>query len=392
MFDIKKETETIYEKMLAWRRDFHQHPELSGQEFRTAGIVAKHLESLGLTVTQGVGGTGGVGILEGGRPGRVLAMRADMDALPIQENTGLPYTSVHPGVMHACGHDGHTAMLMGVATLLACHRKQIPGTVKFIFQPAEEGGHGADRMVEAGVLENPRPEAIMAAHMTFWEAGTVAVHSGYAYLAADTFHIRVHGSGGHGCKPHECRDTLLAACKIVTDLQMVVARKVNPQDTATVSVGRIASGTKENIIPDYAELSGTVRTMEPEARERVIEGIHEICRGVCAGLGVTYELDYEKSCDPVYNDPELMDLMKHASSQVLGEDKVLEAERCRPGSEDFSEYLKTGIPGGYLWVGGAYPGEACPSKNHQGTYNWDENAMKAGTAAMTASAVEFLKR
>lgn len=390
MFDIKKETEEIYGKLLEWRRDFHRHPELSGQEVRTAGIVAAHLRNLGLRVTEQVGGTGVVGILEGGQPGRVLAMRADMDALPIDEATKLPYASECPGIMHACGHDGHTAMVMGAAEILARHRQQIKGTVKFIFQPAEEGGNGAARMVEAGVLENPRPQAIMAAHLAFWEAGTVAVHRGYAYLAADTFRIRVHGSGGHGCKPHECRDTLVAACKIVTDIQMIVARMVNPQDTATVSVGRISGGTKENIIPDYAELSGTVRTMEPEARERVIQGLHQVCQGVCKALGVTYELDYEKSCDPVYNDGPLMDLIKEASVKVLGEDMVLEEERCRPGSEDFSEYLKTGIPGGYLWVGGAYPGEEIPSRNHQPTYNWDEHAMIAGTAALVASAVEWL--
>lgn len=195
---------------------------------------------------------------------------------------------------------------------------------------------------------------------------------------------------GTGCKPHECTDTILAACKIVTDIQMIVARKVNPQEVATVTVGAIHGGTKENIIPEYAELIGTVRTLKPDVRQRVIEGLHEVCRGACEAVGTSYEMDYVQDCEAVDNDPALMGIFEEAIKKVLGEDKVLRADQCRPGSEDFSGYLTTGIPGGYLWIGGAYPGETVPSKNHQPTYNWDENAMKAGAAAEVASALAFL--
>ena len=390
MFDIKKEVDEMYEQMREWREDFHRHPELGYNLERTAGIVASHLKNLGLEVTEHVGKTGVVALLKGGKPGKVLAIRADMDALPIQEATGLSYSSETPGIMHACGHDGHTAMLMAAASVLTKHKDEIHGTIKFIFQPAEEGGRGAYAMVRDGVLENPRPDAIMAAHMMFWEAGTITIRKGSAYLASDSFRIKVHGHGGHGCKPHECTDTILAACKIVTDIQMIVARKVNPQDVATVTVGAIHGGSKENIIPEYAELIGTVRTLKPEVRQRVIDGLHEVCKGVCDAVGTTYEMEYEEVCETVDNNPALMELFEEAIKKVLGADKVLEADQCRPGSEDFSAYLTTGIPGGYLWVGGAYPGEKTPSKNHQPTYNWDENAMKAGAAAEVASALAFL--
>lgn len=390
MIDVNKEAEEIFEQLLAWRRDFHRHPELGYELDRTARIVATHLKSLGMEVTEHVGKTGVVGLLKGGKPGEVLAMRADMDALPIQEATGLEFSSEIPGVMHACGHDGHTAMLMGVAAILSKYREYIKGSVKFIFQPAEEGGNGAGAMVKDGVLENPRPDAIMAAHMMFDEAGTITIRKGYAFLASDTFHIKVRGHGGHGCKPHESTDTLLAACKIVTDIQMIVARKISPQDVATVTVGTIHSGTKENIIPGEAELTGTVRTLRPEVRQRVIQGLHEICQGVCAAIGTTYEMDYKQNCAPVYNDSALMTVFEKAIIRMLGKEKVLEANLSRPGSEDFSAYLQDGIPGGYLWIGGAYPGEKVPSKNHQPTYNWDENAMKTGVIAQTAAALEYL--
>ena len=390
MIDVNKEAEEIFEQLLACRRDFHRHPELGYELDRTAGIVATHLKSLRMEVTEQVGKTGVVGLLKGGKPGEVLAMRADMDALPIQEATGLEFSSEIPGVMHACGHDGHTAMLMGVAAILSKYREYIKGSVKFIFQPAEEGGNGAGAMVKDGVLENPRPDAIMAAHMMFDEAGTITIRKGYAFLASDTFHIKVRGHGGHGCKPHESTDTLLAACKIVTDIQMIVARKISPQDVATVTVGTIHSGTKENIIPGEAELTGTVRTLRPEVRQRVIQGLHEICQGVCAAIGTTYEMDYKQNCAPVYNDPALMTVFEKAIIRMLGKEKVLEANLSRPGSEDFSAYLQDGIPGGYLWIGGAYPSEKVPSKNHQPTYNWDENAMKTGVIAQTAAALEYL--
>lgn len=390
MIDVKKEAEALYEQTVNWRRDFHRHPELGYQEKRTAGIIAAHLKALGLQVTEHVAKTGVVGILKGGKPGPVAAIRADIDALPIQEKTGFSYSSEVPGIMHACGHDAHAAMLMATAQILAKYREQLKGTVKFIFQPAEEGGRGAYVMVEEGVLENPRPDVIFGAHMMFREAGIISLKKGYSHLASDSFYIRVHGHGGHGAKPQEATDTLLAACKIVADIQMIVSRKISPLDTATVTVGTIHSGTKENIIPDLAELSGTVRTQLPQVRQQVMEGLHQVCKGVCAAIGTSYELEYIKGCDPVYNDPQIVDLIMRATKKALGEAAVVEEELGRPGSEDFSAYCMSGIPGAYIFVGGAYPGEAQPSRNHQSFYNWDENALKAGVASEVASILEFL--
>lgn len=389
MIDIKKEAEELYEQAVAWRRDFHQYPELGNQEERTSKIVADHLKELGLEVREHVGGYGVIGILKGEKPGKVIAIRADMDALPIEEATGFPYSSRNEGVMHACGHDGNTAMLLGTASILAKHREQLKGTVKFIFQPAEEGGHGAKKMVEDGALLNPRPDAVIATHLFFWDSGTIMIRKGAAFLASDAFTIEVYGSGGHGCKPNESTDTLLAACQIVNALQMIVSRRVSPQDVATVSVGVINSGTKENIIPGYAVIKGTVRTLKPEVQDLVMKSMKEICGGICMAMGTTYELHYSKECKPVYNDPELMDVIQRGCARVLDETCLGEAELSRPGSEDFGEYLEDGIPGGYFWLGGAYPGKE-PSKNHQPTYDWDETTMKTGMIGEVASILEFL--
>lgn len=390
MIDVKREAEKLYEQTVNWRRDFHRHPELGYQEVRTAGIIADHLRKLGMEVTEHVAKTGVVGILRGEKPGPVVAVRADMDALPIQEKTGFSYASENPGIMHACGHDAHVAMLMATAQILAEHREQLKGVVKFIFQPAEEGGRGAYRMVEEGVLENPRPDVVLGAHMMFREAGIISLKKGYSHLASDSFVIRVHGHGGHGAKPQEATDTLLAACRIVTDLQMIVSRRISPLDTAVVTVGTIHSGTKENIIPDLATLSGTIRTQLPNIRQLVINELHRVCRGVCETFGTSYDLEYIEGCDPVYNDPRLVELVMRATKKALGEDAVVEEELGRSGSEDFSAYCAGGIPGVYIFVGGAYPGELQPSRNHQPFYNWDENALKAGVASEVASILEFL--
>lgn len=388
--DIMREVYEIFDQAVKWRRDFHRHPELGNQEVRTAGIVAKHLKSLGIEVTEMVGSTGVIGLLKGSHPGKVIAIRADMDALPIQEATGLPYSSENDGVMHACGHDGHTAMLMATASILARHRDLIHGTVKFLFQPAEEGGHGAQLMVEDGALENPRPDAIIATHVMGWDAGHVKIRKGYSHLSSDNFYIRLTGKGGHAAKPNECSDTLLAACKLVCDIQMIVARKISPLDTATITVGRINSGTAENIISGNAEIAGTIRTLKPEVRERAIEALHEICRGVCKSLGTTYGLEIYEGSEAVYNTPELMTVIETAAKKVLTKEKVSSADQPRPGSEDFSAFLINGIPGGYFWLGASYPGENPISSNHQSTYNWDENAMKAGIATEVAAVFEFL--
>lgn len=390
MFDVYKAAEEIFEQVRAWREDFHEYPELDLELERTAGIVAAHLRSLGLEVHEHIGKTGVVGVLRGGMPGRTIALRADMDALPITEATGLPYASRIPGRMHACGHDGHTAMLMGTAQILAAHREQLRGNVVFFFQPGEEGAGGAKAMVADGALDICRPDAIIGAHMQFRECGMISLRKGYSHLAADSVFITLHGRGGHGAKPHENNDTLLAACRLVCDLQYVVSRGLGPLEPAVLTVGAINSGTKENIMPDSAELKITLRTMGDDIRKRCLEGIERVTGAVAAEFGCTYEIQDKSTCDALYNTPWLCDTVLHAASRVLGQDKVMEEPIGRPGSEDFGAFLSTGIPGAYIFVHGAYPGETPPSQNHQPTYNWDEDAMKSGICAEVAAVLEFL--
>jgi amidohydrolase len=389
MLDLKKEIEAIYEQVVAWRRDFHMYPELGNHEKRTAKIVAEHLKGLGIEVFEGVGGCGVIGLIKGGNVGKVIALRADMDALPIQEGNTFEYSSKIPGVMHACGHDGNTAMLMGTASILSKMRTNLKGSVKFIFQPAEEGGGGAKKMILDGALENPRPDAIIATHLVSFDSGTITIRKGISHTASDSFKLEVYGNGGHGAKPHESTDTLLAACQIVNALQMIVSRKVSPQETATVTVGKIHSGTAVNIIPEYAVLEGTVRTINPEVQDVVIKGINDIAEGICKAIGTTYKLTYEKNYSVVYNDYNVMDTIQRACEKYFDQKNLRIADLPRPGSEDFSEYTKSGIPGGYFWLGGAYLGQE-PSKNHQPTYDWDENTMKAGMLAEVATVLEYL--
>ncbi len=390
MFDVHKASEDIFDQLRTWREDFHEYPELDLDLERTSAIVADHLKKLGLEVHEHIGKTGIVGVLRGSKPGKTIALRADMDALPITEATGLPYSSRIPGRMHACGHDGHTAMLMGTAQILAAHRDQLNGNVVFFFQPGEEGAGGAKAMVADGALDICRPDAIFGAHMQFRECGMISLRKGYSHLAADSIFITLHGHGGHGAKPHENNDTLLAACKLVCDLQYVVSRGLGPLEPAVLTVGAINSGTKENIMPDTAELKITLRTMGEDIRKRCLDGIDRVTKGVAAEFGCTFEIRDESTCDALYNTPELCDIALRATTKVLGQDKVIEEPIGRPGSEDFGAFLSTGIPGAYIFVHGAYPGEAKPSQNHQPTYNWDENAMKAGVCAEVATVLEFL--
>lgn len=391
MFDIQTEVEDIYEKMVEWRRRFHRHPELSNREFETAKFVATHLKAINLDeVWEGVGGTGVIGILKGAHPGMTVAFRADMDALPIEEDTGLPYSSEIPGVMHACGHDGHTAMLMATAEILSRHRDELHGTVKFLFQPGEEGGQGALHMVQDGALEDPVPDVVLGAHMMFNDAGTIAMRAGDVYLSADTVEIRIRGKGGHGAKPHQTNDPLLAACKLVDDFQILVSRKISPLESAVVTVGYIQSGTKENIIPDQAVIKCTVRAGKESTRITLLEGMDAACQGICQLFGTTYEMKVDSVCKPVCNDGKVIRRLETACRRALGENNVLVPDSGRPGSEDFSEYLISGIPGGYLWVGGKFPEEKEASANHQPGYCWDERGMKAGCVAEIASILEFL--
>jgi amidohydrolase len=392
MVDIKREADAIYPEVVSWRRDIHAHPELSHKEERTAKKVAEILRGLGLEVAENIGGDHGVvALLRGAKPGKTLGLRADMDALPVEEATGLDFASTKPGVMHACGHDGHTATLLGAATILAKMRDELAGNVKFIFQPAEEsiGSSGAEIMVKAGVLENPKVDAIMMAHIfPYAPAGTVQTTYGPMCAAADSVAITVRGLGGHGSQPSKAVDALLVACQIVDALQGAVTRHVDVFDPAVLTIGSLHAGTAANIIADSARLEGSVRTYSAEAQELIERAVRDIAEGAAKMSGATAEVAYTRLIPAVVNDPKMAELAKSAIDRELpGMLQIL--DRPVMGSEDFSFYLKAGVPGVMLALGGGQAGVQ-PYPNHNPHFAWGEEAMRAGMVAFAASAREFL--
>ena len=374
----------------AMRRDFHMHPELGYNEIRTGGIVAKELEALGIEVTKGVGKTGVVGYLEGSKPGPTILLRFDMDALPITEDTGAEYTSQNPGVMHACGHDGHTAIGMGVAQLLAKHRNQLNGRVKLVFQPAEEALGGALAMINDGVLDSPKPAAAFGLHL--WSRlplNQVVVQSGPLWAAADGFTITVQGKGGHGAMPHETIDATLVASQIVVALQSIVARNVSPVDTAVVSVGTLQSGVAANVISAEAVLTGTVRSFSPAVQELVFRRIEEIANGVCQTFGATCQVEIRLGCPATINSAEGAELMQGVASQVVPAAQIAQIDPMMVG-EDMAEFLNR-APGCFVLVG-ASDGDTdeLNSPHHNPTFDFDERMLPTGVALLAGAAVAYL--
>ncbi|NLG70793.1 MAG: amidohydrolase [Chloroflexi bacterium] len=389
MTDYLKEAQELFDYTQKLRRDFHQHPELGFQEFRTASIVARELQDLGLEVTTGVGKTGVVAMLEGQRPGPVVLLRFDMDALPIQEETGAEYASQNPGVMHACGHDGHTAIGLTVARLLHAHRKELCGAVKLVFQPAEEGLGGAESMVAAGVLQDPRPDFSLALHLwNEFPLGMISIAPGGVMAAADIFKIRINGRGGHGAIPHLAVDTILASSQVVASLQSIVARSVSPLESAVISVTSIHGGETFNIIPSQVELSGTIRTFDPQVREGVIRRFYEIVQGTAQSHGCQAEIDLQVITPAVINDPDLAAHVQRVASQVLPEHQIDRAYRTM-GSEDMA-FMMQDIPGCYFFIGSSNSARGLDAGHHQPRFDFDEQAMPQAAAVMTAAAVQLL--
>ncbi|MCL6439726.1 MAG: amidohydrolase, partial [Rubrobacteraceae bacterium] len=375
------------ERITALRREIHREPELGFETERTARKVLSALEGLPLEVESGVAKNGVVATLEGNGEGPVVVLRADMDALPIREETGLPFASEFDGKMHACGHDAHTAMLFGAALAL-CEdglRRHLEGSVKFVFQPAEEGGGGGRVMVEEGVLEGV--SAAFALHL--WPGlplGSAATRPGPIMAAADAFELLVEGKGTHGAMPHLGTDAVLVASQIVTLLQSLVAREVDPTEPAVVTVGQLEAGTAFNIIPETARLKGTVRTLDEELRRVMPQRIEELARGVARGMRGDVRLDYEFSYPVTRNDPEAARLALDVAGKVLGEGRAVEAARPAMGAEDFAFMLEA-VPGAYIWLG---VGDV--SGLHTPTFSFDESVMPVGSALLAALALEALSQ
>lgn len=390
----------VENKVIEWRRDIHQHPELSNQEFRTAGVVEKHLKSLGIPVQVEIAGTGVVGVLEGGKPGPVVALRADMDALPVKEMVDVPfksevtavYNDQEVGVMHACGHDTHVAILMGAAEVLAGMREEIPGTIKFIFQPAEEDVGGANKMVEEGVLENPDVDAIFGLHVTQgWAVGEVGVRPAGTMAAADYFRIDVKGRQTHAAQPWAGIDPIVIGSQIVLALQTIVSRQVDVTlAPAVVTVGRFDGGVRNNIIPDSAWMEGTIRTFDPVMRDSIHERIRRTAESIAEAGGAEAVVEIRKGTPVTYNDPELTQSMRSSLERIVGE-KILEAPRVT-GAEDFA-YFQERVPGMYFFLGVRPPDvpreEAVP--NHSPYFYADESALVDGVRLMSSLAVDYLQ-
>ncbi len=371
------------------RRDFHQHPELGFQEVRTAGIVARELSALGLEVTSGLAQTGVVAMLEGARPGPVVLLRFDMDALPIQEQTGASYTSQNPGVMHACGHDGHTAIGLTVARLLNAERQSLAGSVKLVFQPAEEGLGGAEGLIAAGVLQNPTPDISLAMHLwNEFPLGRYAISPGPVMAAAEIFKLRVIGRGGHGAIPNLAVDPLVAAAQIITAAQSIVSRDVSPLQSAVVSFTALQSGETFNVIPAEAYLQGTIRTFDPQVRERVLERFRRIVTGMAEAMNCQVELELESLTPAVTNDPQLAGRLAQLAGQVLPPGEI-ERDYRTMGSEDMA-FLMQSVPGCFIFVGSANHARDLDAGHHHPRFDFDEEALVRGAALMAAAAADYL--
>jgi amidohydrolase len=379
----------LHPKLVEWRRDFHQHPELAFEEVRTAGIVASELQALGMEVQTGVGKTGVVGILEGAYDGPTVLLRADMDALPIQEETGAEYTSVNAGKMHACGHDAHTAIALGVAQLLSEQRDKIAGRVKFVFQPAEEIAVGAKAMVDDGVLSDPRPDYTVGLHV--WNSlplGVLGVADGPTMAGASTFSIHIVGKGGHAAAPHLSIDPVVCAAHLITQLQSISSRNVDPFESAVISVTMMRAGTAHNIIPETVELTGTVRTFRREVRDLVVRRMTEITELTCRAMGCEGTFSMTHHTEPVSNDPMVGEKLRPIYAAMPGVTKLDMSVRTM-GSEDVGFFMQD-IPGLYLFVGAADPHADTYYGHHHPRFTIDEEVLPLGVALLSASVAAYV--
>lgn len=372
------------------RRDFHRHPELGFKEFRTAAIVARELNKLGLEVTTGIAETGVVALLEGSRPGPVVLLRFDMDALPIDEETGAEYASLTPGIMHACGHDGHTAIGLTVARLLADYSQELVGTVKFVFQPAEEGLGGAETMLAEGVLEDPKPDISLAMHL--WneeQVGWLGISPGPIMAAAELFRVRVAGKGGHGGMPDQAIDPILASAQIITAMQSIPSRNISPLHSATISFGSIEGGEVFNVIPSKVELQGTIRSFEPSVRRVVLDRFEQVVKSTSEAMGCEVEIEIQILTPAVVNDRNITARVKQVVQSLLPESYIAETYRSMV-SEDMA-FMMQEIPGCYVLVGSANQDKGFDASHHHPRFNFDEGVLSNAVALMAAATVNCLE-
>lgn len=394
---IAEEVRRITPELIEIRRDIHAHPESAFQEVRTAALVADYFRKLGLEVGTGIAGTGVLGILRGGKPGPVVGMRADMDALPITEETGLPFASRQTavkdgrevGLMHACGHDIHTTVMLGVASVLSAFRKELPGTVLFVAQPAEEDGDGANEMLKAGVFKEIKPEAMFAFHVDDTiKAGYIKYTPGYAAANVDGFTLVIESTGCHGSDPSSCVDPIVVGAQVVIALQVMVAREIDVHKNTVITVGTFHAGTASNIIPQKAELRATIRNYGDDQRKLIREKVERVVRNVCEAAGAPFELDYRFGTPSLYNDPELMIKILPTVERILGGKNYLREDLPGMGGEDFS-YFALEVPAVMLGLG-VVPKDVEKTSVHSPTFLADEESIPVGVRVMSAVIRDYL--
>jgi amidohydrolase len=388
--DLLTAAASLSDSLVRDRRSIHQHPELAYQEERTSALVAARLRELGVEHRTGVAETGIVGLIEGAAPGKTVLLRADMDALPIQEVSDAPYASQNGGVMHACGHDGHTAMLLAATQMLVQRRDSFRGSVKLMFQPAEEGGAGALRMIEAGILADPPVDAAFAIHTAgVHYVGEVAISDNRALASADHIHITVKGRGGHAATPHLNVDPIVVASQIVVALQTLVSREAPPLEPAVITIGSIHAGTTFNVIPDRVELLGTVRTYSRSLQDRLERRIPELVKGIARSLQADADVEYVRLYPPTINHAGEAQLMRTTVADALGQDANVFGEPVM-GAEDFS-YVLERVPGAFAFLGVRKPEWTEPRVNHNSSFDMDEACLPLGAAVLVSTALRYLR-
>ncbi|MGZ3585124.1 MAG: M20 metallopeptidase family protein [Ktedonobacterales bacterium] len=379
----------LTDQLVADRRHFHRHPELGLQEHETAAYVAKRLQKLGIDHQTGIAQTGIVGLIQGAHPGRTVLLRADMDALPLTEETGAEYASERPGVMHACGHDGHTAILLAVAEILSRRRDQLNGTVKLVFQPAEEGPGGAEPMIAAGVMESPHVDACFGLHLANESpVGQIIVQGGPVQASADTFDIVVHGVGGHGAMPEQTVDAVAIGAAIVNELQRLISREVSPRDTAVVTVGSFHAGTRHNIIAKRAVLEGTLRTLNADTRAFLQSRIREVATHVAQAARATCDVSFGLGYPITIND-EAMAAFARGVAQTIVPPEHVHGSQPIMGSEDMSYFLNA-APGCFAYLGSANPERNLHHPHHSPLFDFDEACLPIGAELLSQLAISYL--
>ena len=386
---IKAEIAEMKDWLIETRRTLHMNPELGFEEVETSKLVAGYLEKFGLQVKTGMAKTGVIGLLKGEKPGKTVAIRADMDALPMEEANQIPYRSKVKGKMHACGHDAHVTILLGVARLFSSMPNRVQGNIKWIFQPAEEGGGGGRVLTEEGVLENPKVEAIFGAHLfPDLKIGKVGIHEKEGLAAADRFIIKMIGRGAHGAYPHLSRDPILAVGELISQLHTIVSRSINPLDSAVITIGKVSGGTAFNIIPDEAEILGTVRSLSQKVREELKSRMEEVTQGVAKSFGMDYHFDFQWGYPALINDPEMSRLVAAACARGIGKENV---EFIRPsmGGEDFAYYLEK-VPGSFFRLGCRNEEKGIVNPFHSSRFNIDEDVLPFGVEMFARIIDEYL--